>query len=571
MKRSILIMIVLPILILAGEWTLTGSLNQARKLAQAGLLPGGHSVLIAGGWIGGVGPTSSCEIWDSETGLCTYTDPLPIPLFNFVMVRLELDTGIEYLTIGGLTDSGCTNRCFRYNPETETWRETGSMYIARNRHGATTFRDSTGKLFVMAAGGFDGSNWDSYEIYDPETEEWTLKGYLNAGRYDFPLVTLSGPSGDIILASHGRNDNIAEIWSLENGQQWIITDSTNYDLHDPAAVKISPTKVMITGGWSWSEQRWSPSCEIWDSETGLWSETDSLETGRGAHTATFLSIIEEVLVNGGHNTEHSPVTLNSTEKYNPLTGLWQEDAEMNYARMNQASVLIIDGQVLTIDGTPWGGGINELYSWNHQPQASQLQGPSQGFTSDTLFFSLSVSDTDNDSVSVRFSWGDGDTTNWSAYQPSGAEFVFSYVFSDSGEYLIQAQARDIWQPQGIHNSLGEWSEPLVVSISDTTVGIDPESLPVPLTLALSQNYPNPFNQSTVISYQLPMNGSVELIIYNLMGQKVKTLTTGFQRAGYYSLIWDSRNEYSQEIPSGIYVYCLTAPDRVISRKMILVK
>ena len=553
MKRLILIMIVLPILILAGEWTLTGSLNQARSEHCAVLLPDSNGrVLIAGGSRGGI--LASCEIWDPETGEWTEADSMETPRNGFAMIKLNNG---NILAIGGINlTQGSLNSCEIYDPEIGEWSETESMNNTRNYHAAILLEDER----VLVAGGFDGGDRNSCEIYDPETGEWTYTGFLNEGRLDHTLTRLPN---NTILTAGDSNSPTCEIYDPET-EQWTYTDPLNQQRTFHTATILLDGKILVVGGVGPGDNFLSSS-EIYDSETEEWSYTDSLEIGRCVHTATLLPN-GKTLVNGGFNPDpHPNPVFASTEIYDPSIGFWQEDADMNTGMYNHSSTLLLDGRVLAARG------YVELYSWNHQPQVSQLQGPSQGFTSDTLFFSLSISDTDNDSISVRFSWGDGDTTNWSEYQPSGTEFVFSHVFSDSGEYLIQAQARDIWQPQGIHNSLGEWSEPLVIIISDTTVSIDPESLPVPLTLTLSQNYPNPFNQSTVISYQLPMNGSIELIIYNLMGQKVKTLTTGFQRAGYYFLTWDGRDEYSQEVPSGIYVYCLTTPDRLVSRKMILVK
>jgi len=549
-------MIVLPILILAGEWTLTGSLNQARSEHCAVLLPDSNGrVLIAGGSRGGI--LASCEIWDPETGEWTEADSMETPRNGFAMIKLNNG---NILAIGGINlTQGSLNSCEIYDLEIGEWSETGSMNNTRNCHAAILLEDGR----VLVAGGFDGGDRNSCEIYDPETGEWAYTEFLNEGRLDHTLTMLPN---NTILTAGDSNSPTCEIYDPET-EQWTYIDPLNQQRTLHTATMPLDEKVLVVGGFG-PGNNFLSSSEIYDSETEEWSYTDSLEIGRSNHTATLLPN-GKPLINGGFNPAIIESRI-STEIYNPQTGFWQEDADMNLGRYNHTSTLLLDGRVLAA-GSAGVMPQTELYSWNHQPQISQLQGPSQGFTSDTLFFSLSVSDTDNDSVSARFSWGDGDTTNWSEYQPSGTEFVFSHVFSDSGEYLIQAQARDIWQPQKIHNSLGEWSEPLVVIISDTTVDIDPESLPVPLTLTLFQNYPNPFNQSTIISYQLPMNDSVELIIYNLMGQKVKTLTTGFQRAGYYSLIWDGRNEYSQEVPSGIYVYCLTAPDRVISKKMILVK
>ena len=99
---------------------------------------------------------------------------------------------------------------------------------------------------------------------------------------------------------------------------------------------------------------------------------------------------------------------------------------------------------------------------------------------------------------------------------------------------------------------------------------------VPTVYNLSQNYPNPFNPTTTISYQLPMVSDVELSIYNMLGQKIATLISARQPAGYYQVIWQGRNDDGRPAGSGIYVYRLTARSQnsaiyVRSMKMIYLK
>lgn len=68
------------------------------------------------------------------------------------------------------------------------------------------------------------------------------------------------------------------------------------------------------------------------------------------------------------------------------------------------------------------------------------------------------------------------------------------------------------------------------------------------------NYPNPFNPSTTISYALPYQSSVEIIIYDLMGREVKSFNVSSQSAGYNRLVWDGRNENGNFVSSGVYFY-----------------
>lgn len=89
---------------------------------------------------------------------------------------------------------------------------------------------------------------------------------------------------------------------------------------------------------------------------------------------------------------------------------------------------------------------------------------------------------------------------------------------------------------------------------------------LPRAYALSQNYPNPFNITTVINYQLPNDSHVKLEVYNTLGQKVVTLVSEKQQAGYKSVIWDGA-----DLSSGFYLYKLTTGDFAKRKIMTLVK
>ena len=118
-------------------------------------------------------------------------------------------------------------------------------------------------------------------------------------------------------------------------------------------------------------------------------------------------------------------------------------------------------------------------------------------------------------------------------------------------------------------------ESLVVVPIHLTVGVTGlESIALnnlPSTIQLSPNYPNPFNPSTTIGYALPVDMTVELVVYNMLGQKLKVLYSGIQKAGYHSVPWDGTNEYGSSMASGIYIYRLKTDENNLIRKMILMK
>ena len=93
----------------------------------------------------------------------------------------------------------------------------------------------------------------------------------------------------------------------------------------------------------------------------------------------------------------------------------------------------------------------------------------------------------------------------------------------------------------------------------------------PATLALYPNYPNPFNPSTTIAYDLAEDSRVTLVIYNLLGQKVRTLFEGFQLAGRYRFTWNGQDDAGQIVPGGVYFYQLRTPHGVLNKRMIYLR
>ncbi|MDW7679976.1 MAG: right-handed parallel beta-helix repeat-containing protein [bacterium] len=94
---------------------------------------------------------------------------------------------------------------------------------------------------------------------------------------------------------------------------------------------------------------------------------------------------------------------------------------------------------------------------------------------------------------------------------------------------------------------------------------------LPTELTLFQNYPNPFNPDTEIRYQLPEAAHVKLEIYNLLGQKIRTLIDDPKPAGSHTLRWDGRDDFGAAVSSGVYLYRLTAGRFCGARKMVVMR
>lgn len=106
-------------------------------------------------------------------------------------------------------------------------------------------------------------------------------------------------------------------------------------------------------------------------------------------------------------------------------------------------------------------------------------------------------------------------------------------------------------------------------------GINPnavkESNVIPSEYILSQNYPNPFNPTTQIHFSIPRNQMVSLVVYDVLGRKVKSLLDSKMPAGQYNLTWDAKNDYGLDVASGIYFYTLKSDNCQKVKKMILMR
>ena len=193
------------------------------------------------------------------------------------------------------------------------------------------------------------------------------------------------------------------------------------------------------------------------------------------------------------------------------------------------------------------------------------------------------------------------------FSPDGRWFTTSIRSPDGGTYAPGVQIWDtqtqrlvaefsrpyqevIFSPDGMTIAVGydngrihllPIATVLPYLAQDIPVAVEPKGLQLSLfgTIkrdALLPNYPNPFNPETWIPYQLAAAASVKIHIYNLMGQRVRTLDIGQQPAGGYlsrnrAAYWDGRNALGERVATGIYFYQLETNNFTATRRMVIVK
>ena len=110
----------------------------------------------------------------------------------------------------------------------------------------------------------------------------------------------------------------------------------------------------------------------------------------------------------------------------------------------------------------------------------------------------------------------------------------------------------------------------VYSIS-IPVGSDADDADIPLPARLSQNVPNPFNPMTTISFSLPAGGRVTLVVYDVAGNRIRTLVNQDLEAGDHQVIWNGSDEGGRQVAAGIYLYRLDSGSVHEVKRMTLVR
>ncbi len=171
---------------------------------------------------------------------------------------------------------------------------------------------------------------------------------------------------------------------------------------------------------------------------------------------------------------------------------------------------------------------------------------------------------------------------------SGGNDIFSSMATDDG-FLLKPHQGNMLNSLGcmINNLQNGTYYASVQAIDNSSVGSafggeisfeitngvvsNEDSNTVPMITRLNPNYPNPFNPETTISFDLNKNQNVKLEIYNVKGQKVKTLCNDNLKAGNHKYIWNGRDQNNRKVASGVYFAKMTSKSLNKTQKMILMK
>jgi len=347
-----------------GQITATGNLSIRRFSQSATLLPNGK-VLIAGGMERNGKYDVSAELYDPRTGKFTATGSMSSPREGHAAMLLHNG---KVLIAGGSPGAGGPYLATAelYDPATGTFHPTGNMSGPR-AHAATVLLNDGKVLLIGGDGAHEDEHLTSAELYDPATGRFSPTGSMHVPRNmhtavllkDGRVLVVGGSSAGSYPNSHIEAS--AEIYDSATGR-FSMTGSMNSPRYKLAAVLLSDGRVLVVGGSDNRDWRGQyASAELYDPATGHFSNDGEMSFRRFKLIQTAVRLRDgRVLIAGG--AERPEIYDPATKSFRPVNGTVGE------GRYFSTATLLHDGRVLIAGGygdDPMAGAVPN--AWLYQP------------------------------------------------------------------------------------------------------------------------------------------------------------------------------------------------------------
>lgn len=363
------------------------------------------------------------------------------------------------------------------------------------------------------------------------------------------VVTLSG------LGSYDSNgDELTYLWTSPEGISLsdatvaeptftapAVDEDTPYTFSlivNDGALDSDPDEVVIT-----VTHLNSPPVPPWDNDYGNWGE--SFETNEDT-PLTIEFIVEDP---DGDDVE---IIIISEPEHGTLEGLVYTPNE-NYFGEDSFNVVAYDGELYSEEATVW---ITVL-PVNDAPIVNAGEDFDVGQLVEVVLTG-SADDVDSDIASVLWESVDG-AIEISNANTMAATFT-SPTVEEETSFSFTLTVTDVEGESG--------TDEVIVTVIP---GLAVDDVTLPENFALHQNYPNPFNPVTTIGYDIATSGTVQINIYALTGQRIKTLVSGYREPGRYEVTWNSTDAHGNLMPTGVYFYAIETSTYTATKKLVLIK
>ncbi len=400
-----------------------------------------------------------------------------------------------------------------------------------------------------------------YKKFSQPDSEFVLISSLPNFKVSNPKISLS----NLLVWQDNKNNN-NDIYSaiiagneLTNMQQ-VTTSNLNDvkpDLFENLLVWERNGNILFTEynyhDSTWSQEIMLDSIGCENPVTNYWQIAYQKQNGDSS---------EIYLIENQQSVWQTPVKISyNSDNINPTFSfgifynlLWQQQIYTDWQIMAVSSYNILD--TISINFSQY----NEI-----NPAAFGIPLITKDSDLDYMFLAFQTDSTGNQEIFVNNNMWAMLPANISNYHSEDRMPVFSAGgWGETGFNMVrvwlvwQSWRKNHWQLWGSYNDV-------------IIAGIEEESNNHPTHYKLYKNYPNPFNSQTNIKYYLPKAGNVKIEIFDVLGQKVKTLINQNKNRGEHQVNWNGRDENNFNISSGVYIYNLTSGKYSTSKKLLVLK
>jgi len=315
-----------------------------------------------------------------------------------------------------------------------------------------------------------------------------------------------------------------------------------------------------------------------------------VSNSRGYANLSSDGIVSNDIIYGSSNAVYIDTNSTIQVSYSDIEGGWEGegniDADPLFCNQDGGDYTLAENSPCIgtgEDGANMGAFGIGCGSYNFSPTEFSLSEPSNNTA-------ITVDESNVNTGFITFSWGESSDANGDSLY-----YLMRATSAEIGDHGMDTNATsfdlsymDIIEDMSESNVTAatlEWTVHVTDGIDTLEADNAPFTLQVdgsnalsaylegllPDEFALQQNYPNPFNPVTTLRYDLPENGLVTIIIYDMLGREVKTLINQSQNAGYRTVIWNATNDYGKPVSAGTYLYQIQAGEYISTKKMVLLK
>jgi len=413
--------------------------------------------------------------------------------------------------------------------------------------------DPDGTIADMGAYYYDQSEYDITfnSLADMNTARLGF-GYTTDGNYLYAVC------GGTYEPPFYQVNNIEKYDPTTNNWE-VFVDGLIPRRYSKAEYLQSTNKIYIFGGQTYYETNpstYTDTVEVVDVANG---NISYLTSNPNPYTSSGSAVWnDKIYIFGG--SEHG-VYLNAFYEFDPINNIWNQLPDMPEAKQTEGEV--VDGILYVFGGYNGSVQSNRIDAYDIQNNEWLFIG----------YMPEGIS-AHHTTVKGQYIWilGDYDILNYVA--------IFNtetYEFTQLNTNMI---GRRHCGTEVIGNNLYVYGGniasggPALSSLQYADISylsINDEPYEISSSITLFQNYPNPFNPETTISFYIKQNSKIELEIFNIKGQKVKTLINDYRQSGYHAIPWNGDDNYGNRVSSGLYFYKLSVDGKTeVVKKCLLV-